>query len=111
VLKLPNIISQIDIYREIVQLTFLGDVRTKLKAETPNKIDNIVLGGLNNFKDLYKGVISKYEKSGSLCEINGQFTINNDNNHIYLNNLSYSFLRSMYIYTLKNNVEYRKYGK
>jgi hypothetical protein len=86
-------------------------VRTKLKAETANKIDNIVQGGLNNFIDLYKGVMIKYKKRDALCEINGLITINNENNQIYLNNLSSSFLRSMYIYTLKNHIEYRKYGK
>ena len=40
----------------VASLSYIGDIRFKLKGEDKNKIENVVEGNLENFRKLYKKV-------------------------------------------------------
>ena len=81
-----------ELYREIVELTYLGDIRTKVKAEVYNKADNIVHGGLEYFDALYKGVIDQHQEGNYITLKNREITISNPEiYHSSLHNLPYNF--------------------
>lgn len=41
----------------ITRISYLGDVRFKLRGENPRKVTNIVEGNIENFKRLYQPII------------------------------------------------------
>lgn len=48
--------SELEFYKEITALSYLGDIRYKLGGENPKKIDNIVEKNLENFKLYYEPI-------------------------------------------------------
>jgi hypothetical protein len=54
-------VSFSDFFKDIVSLSYMGDIRTYLKAERKDKIDNVVLGAFEQYMQLYGDFFKKYE--------------------------------------------------
>lgn len=52
-MKTPVKVHIVDFFTELVKLSYIGDIRTYLKAEKKEKARNMVEGSLNNYIDLY----------------------------------------------------------
>lgn len=50
---LKGIIKEEDIYKKIVSLSYIGDIRVRFGFENKNKINNIVNGSYDFFKEIY----------------------------------------------------------
>ncbi|WBW72005.1 mitochondrial phosphatidate cytidylyltransferase Tam41 [Schizosaccharomyces osmophilus] len=55
---LPNKFSEFEFYRTIVNLSYVGDIRMRLFAENPKKVDNIVSKQLFYFRKLYLPILN-----------------------------------------------------
>jgi hypothetical protein len=60
-LKNPEEINLFDFFLDLANISYIGDIRTYLKAEKSNKMRNTVLGGFNYYLDLYS---ANFEKIG-----------------------------------------------
>ena len=49
-----------DLYEQICSLSYIGDSRTKFKAEDPNKVKNIAVGSKTYFDGIYKARFDAY---------------------------------------------------
>ncbi len=49
-----------DLYEQICSLSYIGDTRTKFKAEDPNKVKNIAVGSKDYFDKIYKARCDAY---------------------------------------------------
>src|SRR5574344_1901159 len=52
--------TEFDLYHTICSLSYIGDIRMKLKFENPNKISNIVNGSFEEFKSIYDDLNDNY---------------------------------------------------
>lgn len=52
-LTLPSLVPETELYKAICNLSYYGDKR----FEDPNKVENLVMGNLNKFKDIYRPII------------------------------------------------------
>lgn len=68
--------SELEFYKEIAGLSYLGDVRYQLGGEHPNKVDNIVSKNLENFRYYYKPIYKDVVLNNSLYLPQG-FTLDN----------------------------------
>jgi hypothetical protein len=82
-----------DFFKDIVRLSFIGDVRTYLKAERSDKIDNIVLGAFEEYVKLYKPFFEKYN---IVIEHEHIILSQRVNEEVY-NNIPLSFLENVKI--------------
>ena len=57
-LNLPPVFTELQLYKEIVSLSYEGDVRMSAGAEDPNKVEKLVMGSLPYMRDLYSDVLS-----------------------------------------------------
>ncbi len=80
-LKLPEKVHYIDFFTDLVKLSYIGDIRTFLRAEKKEKARNMVEGSLNQYKNLYGKYFEKYN-----------IKIENDYIIITKENLEYIFL-------------------
>jgi hypothetical protein len=53
-------VSLLSFFKDIVSLSFMGDIRTYLKAERKDKVDNIVIGAFEQYVKLYDLFFKKY---------------------------------------------------
>lgn len=68
--------SELEFYKEIAGLSYLGDVRYHLGGEHPNKVNNIVSKNLENFRYYYKPIYKDVVLNNSLYLPQG-FTLDN----------------------------------
>lgn len=52
-LTLPSLAHETDLYKAICRLSYYGDRR----FENPNKVENLVMGNLDKFKEIYRPVL------------------------------------------------------
>lgn len=57
-LILPEKFSELDLYRTLAGISYMGDLRTTFKGlENPNKVENIVQNQFLNFRNLYSPLL------------------------------------------------------
>ena len=56
-------INKIDFYVDLANLSYIGDIRTYLRAEKKDKIKNVVIGAIKYYDDIYRDIIEKYNIS------------------------------------------------
>eukprot|EP00343_Euplotes_focardii_P000075 CAMPEP_0205800830 /NCGR_PEP_ID=MMETSP0205-20121125/2618_1 /ASSEMBLY_ACC=CAM_ASM_000278 /TAXON_ID=36767 /ORGANISM="Euplotes focardii, Strain TN1" /LENGTH=241 /DNA_ID=CAMNT_0053064569 /DNA_START=135 /DNA_END=857 /DNA_ORIENTATION=+ len=55
-----------DMFLSVTKLSYMGDIRMKIKAENPNKIMNIVEPNFEKFLEYYQKWIDEFEKEGAI---------------------------------------------
>jgi len=79
-LLLPHQFSEDDLYKTIAGLSYTGDIRMKF-GENPQKIENIVSGNTEHFRQLYSPHLEKFAASDIIKMYkpnSGSFTIEQD---------------------------------
>ena len=94
-------ISKVEFFIHLANLSYIGDIRTYLKAEKKDKIKNVVLGALDYYLDIYSECIDKYNISSNpdIFEFAPELNIR------HLNNLPKHFLNSFRMYLNEFNQE------
>lgn len=54
----------LDLFVEVAQLSYYGDIRMEMKAENPNKVKNIVEPNLAHFFKYYEPQLCELEDKG-----------------------------------------------
>ncbi len=91
-MKNPEKINLLDFFIDLAQISYVGDVRTYVKAEKSNKMRNTVLGGFSYYQDLYS---NNFNKIGLNLQKNLAINSNTENINIELN-LSEKTIRQLY---------------
>lgn len=50
---------ELNLYKKITALSYLGDIRYTLGLENPNKVNNIVMNNIKNFEKYYQPILTK----------------------------------------------------
>jgi hypothetical protein len=99
-------INKIDFYVDLANLSYMGDIRTYLRAEKKDKIKNVVIGAIEYYDDIYRDIIEKYNisKDPQIFEFIPEMNLR------HLENLPYPFVNSLMSYTKEFNKEEFKYN-
>jgi hypothetical protein len=129
-------ISIVDFFVDLAKLSYQGDIRTYLKAEKKDKINNVVLGALDLYLQIYQPMLDSYnvkkngdyfifdkkfnqdhyEKLPDLFKINLQLYMNNYSSkeefeNIFINKLTHEDRRFIIDSYLKRlNFYFSTYG-
>eukprot|EP01126_Amoeba_proteus_P061977 TRINITY_DN8367_c0_g1_i1.p1 TRINITY_DN8367_c0_g1~~TRINITY_DN8367_c0_g1_i1.p1 ORF type:complete len:218 (-),score=60.47 TRINITY_DN8367_c0_g1_i1:24-677(-) len=65
---LPSTFTELQLYTQIVHLSYMGDIRMNVRGENPKKVENIVggIGNISIFRKLYLPYLQQVIESGYL---------------------------------------------
>ena len=63
ILKNKETIKKVDFFEDLAKISYIGDIRTYMKAEKKDKIKNAVLGSFDYYLEVYDEIIKKYNIS------------------------------------------------
>jgi hypothetical protein len=86
-------VDKFNFFKDIVKLSYMGDVRTYFKAEKKDKIDSIVHGAYEEYISLYSNFFEKYKFSNESEYIE----INKESIFKLYDNIPRSFLNDLKI--------------
>jgi hypothetical protein len=77
----------------LANISYIGDIRTYLKAEKEDKVKNVILGALNYYEEIYDKIALKY----SINYDNEYYYINHDKSSLefYFKNIPIEFKRRL----------------
>jgi len=63
ILKNKETVKKVDFFEDLAKISYIGDIRTYMKAEKKDKIKNAVLGSFDYYLEVYDEIIKKYNIS------------------------------------------------
>lgn len=87
---------ELNFYKKITALSYLGDIRYTLGVENPNKVNNIVMNNIINFQKYYKPILTRRLSSTEL---------DNENQNQEQKNTNDEFKISESEFTINNTVK------
>jgi hypothetical protein len=91
---------------DLANLSYIGDIRTYLKAEKKDKTKNVVLGAIEYYDEVYRAIIEKYNISND----SETFEFPPEMNLRHIQNLPDHFISSLMLYLKEFNKEDFKYN-
>ncbi len=90
---------------DLAKISYIGDIRTHLKAEKKDKIKNVVLGALDSYLELYKPILDEYD-----VKIRGDNLVFNENlKEKHYHNIPNLFMTNLQLHT--NDYNSKSYFK